>query len=258
LLALLSFVLIVYLVTPITSFFLKYPLAPTIGAAFTGDAVLALKLSMITSVISMVIIVALGTPLAFALTYWKFPLRSVVTLLVDLPVVLPPSVAGLGLLMTFGRNGLFGDLLNQAGVHLPFTTAAVIMAQVFVSAPLFIRTARVGFASINHQFVEAARVEGASSWQLLTLVMLPLARNSLISGAMLSLTRALGEFGATILFAGNMPGITQTMPVAIYLGFERNIQTAIGLSVMLVSFSLGLLALTRLLEPTSHEEVHAV
>lgn len=246
--------LAVLLVAPILALFLKYPLAPTVGAAFTGDAVQALRLSLLTSLTSLAFIIAFGTPLAFILVYWKFPFRSTITLLIDLPMVLPPSVAGLGLLITFGRNGLFGPLLDQFGLQVPFTTAAVILAQIFVSAPMYIRSARVGFAGVHRPFLEAAQVEGASSWQVFSMVMFPLARNSLVSGAMLSLTRALGEFGATILFAGNLPGVTQTMPVAIYLGFERTIQTAVGLSVLLVLFSFGLLALARLLEPAPPEE----
>jgi molybdate transport system permease protein len=134
------------------------------------------------------------------------------------------------------------------GISLPFTTTAVILAQMFVAAPLYMRSARVGFTQIDRQLEEAAQVEGANQWQLFREVMFPLAGRALISGAILTWTRALGEFGATILFAGNLEGITQTMPMAIYLGFERNLGVALALSVLLLIVSALLLGLTRKLE----------
>jgi molybdate transport system permease protein len=220
--------------------FLTYALAP--------EAVAALKLSLLTSLVSVGIAIALGTPLAYMLARWKFSGKSLIEMLVDLPVVLPPSVAGLALLITFGRQGLLGGTLSMLGVSLPFTSAAVVMAQTFVSAPLFIRAARIGFAGIDMQLEEAAHVEGANQWQLFSAVMFPLAGRSLVGGAILAWTRALGEFGATILFAGNLEGVTQTMPLAIYLGFERNLGVALSLSVVLVGVSIVLLGVTRRLE----------
>jgi len=216
--------------------------------AFSSQAVSALKLSLLTSLISVGTAIAFGTPLAYMLARWNFRGKPVVEMLVDLPVVLPPSVAGLALLITFGRRGLLGSALSMFGVSLPFTTAAVVMAQTFVSAPLFIRAARLGFAEIDMQLEEAAHVEGANQWQLFSEVMFPLAGRSLISGAILCWTRALGEFGATILFAGNLEGVTQTMPLAIYLGFERSLGVAVALSVVLVGVSMLLLGVTRRLE----------
>jgi len=186
-----------------------------------------------------------GTPLAYLLARWKFRLKFWLELLIDLPVVLPPSVAGLALLIAFGRQGTFGSLLAPFGITLPFTAAAVVMAQTFVAAPLYVRAARIGFTEIDLQLEEAAHVEGANQWQLFRDVMFPLAGRALIGGAILTWTRALGEFGATILFAGNLEGVTQTMPMAIYLGFERNLGVAITLSVMLVGVSTILLLLTR-------------
>jgi len=151
-------------------------------------------------------------------------------------------------LIAFGRQGIFGSWLATFGLSLPFTTAAVIIAQTFVSAPLFVRSARIGFAGIDPQLEEAAHVEGATQWQMFSLVMFPLAGRALISGAILAWTRALGEFGATILFAGNLEGVTQTMPLAIYLGFERNLDVAVALSVVLVLVSLILLGVMRKLD----------
>jgi len=143
---------------------------------------------------------------------------------------------------------MFGSALSALGISLPFTTAAVVLAQTFVAAPLYVRSARVGFAAIDKQLEEAAHVEGANQWQLFYEVMFPLAGRALLSGAILTWTRALGEFGATILFAGNLEGVTQTMPMAIYLGFERNLGIALALSVVLVIVSVFLLMFTKRLE----------
>jgi molybdate transport system permease protein len=219
--------------------------------AFSEQALKALQLSLITSSITTGIAGIFGTPLAYTLSRWKFRNKSWIELLTDLPIVLPPSVAGLALLIAFGRQGLFGSALSIFGISLPFTTAAVVLAQIFVAAPLYVRSARIGFSGIDLQLEEAARVEGANNWQLFYEVMFPLAGRALLSGAVLTWTRALGEFGATILFAGNLEGVTQTMPMAIYLGFERNLGIALALSVVLIFVSVILLAITRKLE--NHE-----
>lgn len=216
--------------------------------AFSEQALSALKLSLITSTITTILAILFGTPLAYILANWKLKYKSWIELLIDLPIVLPPSVAGLALLIAFGRRGLFGSTFDMFGISLPFTTAAVVIAQIFVAAPLYIRSARVGFMGIDKQLEEAANVEGANRWQLFREVMLPLTRKTLLSGAILTWTRALGEFGATILFAGNLEGVTQTMPMAIYLGFERNLGVALALSVVLIVVSVFLLILTRRLE----------
>jgi molybdate transport system permease protein len=211
----------------------------------------ALSLSLVTSTITTMVAVAFGTPLAYLLARWKFKHKRWIELILDLPVVLPPAVAGLALLMAFGRNGLFGPALSVLGISLPFTTAAVVLAQTFVAAPLFVRSARVGFTEVGRQFEEAAHVEGANQWQILNEVMMPLAGRSLASGAILTWTRALGEFGATILFAGNLEGNTQTMPLAIYVGFEQNLGVALVLSAVLIFVSVLVLTATRRLE--SHD-----
>jgi molybdate transport system permease protein len=161
-------------------------------------------------------------------------------------------VAGLALLIAFGRQGVFGQWLVPLGISLPFTTAAVVMAQTFVAAPLFVRSAKGGFVGIDPQLEEAAYVEGANELQLFRFVMLPLAWRSLLAGTILTWTRALGEFGATILFAGNLIGKTQTMPLAIYLGLERSLGVALALSVMLVIVSVILLGVLRQLEKKVH------
>lgn len=220
--------------------------------ALSEQAVKALRLSLVTSTITTIGAMIFGTPLAYILARWKFRFRSWIELLIDLPIVLPPSVAGLLLLIAFGRRGLFGSALLTLGISLPFTTVAVIIAQAFVAAPLYIRSVRIGFGEIDRQLEEAASVEGANQWQLFSEVMFPLAGRAILSGAILTWTRALGEFGATILFAGNLEGVTQTMPMAIYLGFERNLDVALALSVVLVIVSLILLMLTKRLD--KHEQ----
>jgi molybdate transport system permease protein len=215
---------------------------------FLPNTIEALKLSLLTSISSVLLALLTGTPLAYILAHSKFPGRKLVDLLVDLPVVLPPSVAGIAMLMAFGRMGIFGPWLNAIGITIPFTTVAVVMAQTFVSAPFLVRSARIGFAAIDIQQQEAARIEGASEWQVFRFVMFPLAGRAILTGIILTWTRALGEFGATLLFAGNLEGKTQTMPLAIYIGFEVNTHIALVLSVMLLAVSVALLALLRKFE----------
>lgn len=211
-------------------------------------AVAALRLSLQTSALSVVFAMITGTPLAFVLARRKFTGKTFLELIIDLPIILPPSVAGIALLIAFGRQGVFGAWLTSFGISLPFTTTAVVLAQTFVSAPLFVRAARIGFAEIQHQIVEAAYVEGSNEWQLFRFIMFPLAGRAVLSGAILAWTRAIGEFGATILFAGNLEGVTQTMPLAIYLGLERSLGIALALSTVLVFISFLLLLVTRRLE----------
>ena len=243
-----SFILILLFGLPLVALILRAGNSAFLEYALSDQALSALRLSMVTSLITVGLTVLFGTPLAYLLARWKFYFKAWIELLIDLPVVLPPSVAGLALLIAFGRQGTFGAALSQFGISLPFTGAAVVMAQTFVAAPLYIRSARIGFTEIDHQLEEAAHVEGANPWQLFREVMFPLAGRALISGAILTWTRAIGEFGATILFAGNLEGVTQTMPMAIYLGFERSLGVAIALSVMLVGVSTILLLLSRRLE----------
>jgi molybdate transport system permease protein len=243
-----SMIMLALFALPLLSLFVRSFKDDFFTYIFSEQALQALRLSLITSTITTAVTILFGTTLAYMLARWKFRFRSWVELLIDLPIVLPPSVAGLVLLMAFGRRGIFGPELSALGISLPFTTAAVILAQMFVAAPFYIRSARIGFRTIDRQLEEAANVEGANEWQVFTEVMVPLAGHALISGAILTWTRALGEFGATILFAGNLEGITQTMPMAIYLGFERNLGVALALSVMLVVVSMLLLGLTRKFE----------
>lgn len=208
----------------------------------------ALKVSLLTSVISTAMAILFGTPLAYVLARSSIRGKAWVELLVDLPIVLPPSVAGLGLLLAFGRQGLLGSSFEMLGISLPFSLAAVVLAQVFVASPLFVRSARIGFASVNRHLQESAITEGASQWQMFWKVMMPLSIPALFTGTILTLARALGEFGATILFAGNLVGVTQTIPLAIYIGLESNREAAIALSILLLGVSGLFLIILRRIE----------
>lgn len=235
---------------------LAVPVAGLVWVAVTGDLAAylrdpavhaAIALSLGTSALSLALILLTGTPLAYLLARWRFPGRSLVQVLVDLPIVLPPMVAGIAMLEVFGRRGWLGEPLAALGITLPFTTAAVVLAQVFVAGPFYVRAARVGFAGVDASLREAARVDGASELQLFTAIMVPGARRALLSGVVLAWARALGEFGATIFFAGNREGVTQTMPLAIFVGFESNVALAVGLSFVLLVTSVGVLVVMRLL-----------
>ena len=208
------------------------------------SAIAALHLSLVTSSLSVLIAIFTGTPLAFVLARRKFIGKTILELMIDLPIVLPPSVAGIALLIAFGRQGMFGSGLSSLGIHLPFTTAAVVLAQTFVSAPLFVRAARIGFAEIDHQIVEAAYVEGSNEWQLFRFLMFPLAARAILSGAILAWTRAIGEFGAIVIVAGNIPLYSQT--AAVYVLGEVESENRLGASavsivMVTVAFSLILL-----------------
>jgi molybdate transport system permease protein len=243
-----SAILLALFVLPLFAVFVRSIDTSFFRNAFSEQAFKALRLSLMTSSLTTGITILLGTPFAYILARWKFRFKRWIELFIDLPIVLPPSVAGLALLIAFGRRGMFGATFGALGISLPFTTTAVVLAQTFVAAPLYVRSARVGFRHVEKQLEEAAHVEGANQWQLFYEVMFPLASRALFSGAILTWTRALGEFGATILFAGNLEGVTQTMPMAIYLGFERNLGVALALSVVLVIVSVFLLMLTKQLE----------
>jgi molybdate transport system permease protein len=251
-----SALLLALFVLPLFAVFVRSMDGSFFNNAFSEQAFKALRLSLVTSSLTTFITIILGTPFAYILARWRFKLKPWIELFIDLPIVLPPSVAGLALLIAFGRRGLFGSALSGLGISLPFTTTAVVLAQTFVAAPLYIRSARIGFAHVEKQLEEAAHVEGANQWQLFYEVMFPLASRALFSGAILTWTRALGEFGATILFAGNLEGVTQTMPMAIYLGFERNLGVALALSTVLVFVSLVLLLITRRLDEQREESAN--
>jgi molybdate transport system permease protein len=201
------------------------------------EVIQAIRLSLVTSAVTTLLALLLGTPVAYYLIHSHYRLYRLVDSLVDLPTILPPAVAGVALLMAFGRRGLLGEPLSVLGISLPFTAAAVVLAQLFVAAPFYIKAAAVGFASVDCELRKAAALDGANRWQVFRHIIAPIAWMAIVSGGVMTWARALGEFGATIIFAGNFPGRTQTMPLAIYLGFELNLETALTLSVILISIS---------------------
>ena len=218
-------------------------------AGLSGDLVLqALRLTVVTSVISLAIVVVVGTPFALLLSRRTSPALRVIDTFVELPIVLPPVVAGVAMLMAFGRNGLLGPALSSVGVSLPFTTAAVIFAQIFVAAPFYIRAARIGFAAVDPAYEEVSQTLGVSPWATFWRLTLPVAWPSLLTGLTLAWARAVSEFGATIMFAGNLTGRTQTMPLAIMTAMESSLGAALALAVLLLAMSaLALAALSALL-----------
>lgn len=232
-----------FLGLPVTVLVLRALLDGSLAHALTARVVLsALSLSLVTTSISLVLTVILGLPLAFVLARRRFRGAGVVDAIVDLPIVLPPAVAGLALLLVLGRSGLFGDALGTVGLEIPFTTAAVVVAQTFVSAPFFVRSARTGLAAVDRDLEDAARVDGATEPQVFRRITIPLAGAALASGIVMSWARALGEFGATIMFAGSVEGKTQTLPLVVYGEFTGgDLDASIAAAAILVLAALGVL-----------------
>jgi molybdate transport system permease protein len=246
---------ILFLASGAVALLIGLPLVALLGRALAPDTFLpalqnpgvgaALTLSMWTSFVSLALAVAAGTPLAYVLARVPFRGRALLDALVEVPIVLPPAVAGIALLMAFGRRGLVGAPLAAWGISLAFTPWAVIIAQCFVAIPFYVRTARTGFAGVDPELELAARVDGATPWDAFRHVTVPLAFPSLFAGAILCWARAIGEFGATIMFAGSFRGRTQTMPLAIYAFLESDLNAALALGALLVLASLLVLALVR-------------
>lgn len=206
----------------------------------------ALWLSITTSLWATVLAILLGVPLAWVLARLDFRGRAVIRALIILPMVLPPVVGGVALLLAFGRRGLLGQWLDQAfGITLPFTTTAVVIAELFVAMPFLVLAVEAALRSAERGYEEAAATLGAGRWLVFRRVTLPLIAPSLGAGAALCWARALGEFGATITFAGNLPGTTQTMPLAVYLALQSRPEGAIVLSLILLAVSLGVLVVLR-------------
>lgn len=241
-----STLLVVFLILPLAGLLLRAANLDAMVRALGRPVVLdALRLSLLTTLAVLVLSVVLGSPLALLLARSRGPLATAVDTLVDLPIVLPPAVAGIALLLTLGRRGVLGGVLSVFGVEIPFTTGAVVLAELFVAAPFYVRAARSGFLAVPAEVEDAARVDGASPWQVFRAVSVPLAAPSLLGGAVLCWARALGEFGATIMFAGSFQGRTQTMPLAIYAALESDLDAAVATSVLLLLAALAVLLFLR-------------
>jgi molybdate transport system permease protein len=236
--------------------FLAIPVIGLVIRAITGRALLdalstpavrdALVLSLVTTTVSLGIVLVIGTPLALILARRRFRGSSLVETIVDLPIVLPPSVAGLALLLVFGRSGLLGNTLQVMGIQIPFTTLAVVLAQTFVAAPFFVRAARTGIGGVDRELEDAARDLGAEEGSVIRRVTLPLAAPALAAGMVMCWSRALGEFGATIMFAGNLPGVTRTLPLVVYSEFQRgDLEASIAAAAILIVAAFAVLLAVR-------------
>jgi molybdate transport system permease protein len=235
-----------FLAVPLVGLLRRTPWG-SLGAELATPRVLeALRLSLVCSLGAVAVSVVLGVPLAFLLARVDFPGRNLVRALTTLPMVLPPVVGGVALLLAFGRRGVAGQWLDRAfGITLPFTTTGAILAAAFVAMPFLVIATEAGLRAMDRRFEDAAATLGAGPWTTLRRVTLPLIAPSLGAGIALCWARALGEFGATITFAGNLPGVTQTMPLAVYLALETDLEAAIALSLVLLAISLAVLVALR-------------
>ncbi len=238
-----------FLALPIVAIFVDTGPGELVASLDDPAAVDALSLSLWTSSLAVVIIVVVGTPAAYGLATRAFRGRSLVITLIELPLVLPPAVAGIGLLAALGPNGLLGGALEDAGAQVVLTTSAVVLALTFVAAPFYVRQAEAAFSAVDRSLLEASRTLGAGEATTFARVAVPTALPGLIAGLALAWGRALGEFGATLMFAGSFRGITQTVPLAIYERFATDFTAALGLSAVLVAVSAAILLTVKLASP---------
>ena len=236
-----------FIALPVASLFIKSASGVTLETLWNPVVIDALTLSLFTATTSVVIVIILGTPLSYLNARFDYPGKEIADSLIELPVVMPPMVGGIALLMAFGRMGVLGQYLHAWGVNIAFTTVAVVVAQIFVSMPFYLRQARISFEDVDLVLENAARTLGASRTQVFFSVTLPIATNGLISGAIMSFARALGEFGATIMFAGNFQGRTQTMPLAIYTAMQGDLSVSLCLALILVAISFAIIATVKIL-----------
>jgi molybdate transport system permease protein len=244
-----------YLLLPIIALFFRTTPDLFVASLADPEVISALTLSLMTSVISLAIVILVGTPFAYIHCRNQYPGKMVVDTIIDLPLVLPPAVAGLALLVLYGRAGLVGKYAALLGVPIAFTTIAVIMAQIFVASPFYLRQAKSLFDQLDPAYELTARTLGASPARVFMQVVIPLTAGGLVSGAVMTFGRALGEFGATIMFAGNLPGVTQTMPLAVYVNMAGDFNAGLTISILLVLISFAIMIAVRLL--ARHEVSHA-
>jgi len=228
---------VLFLILPVVAVFLQAAPGELVSALGSQAAVDALRVTAETITVSMAAILVLGTPAAYWISMRRGAFRDVLVTLVELPLVLPPAVAGIGLLVAFGRAGLLGDEVSALGIDIAFTKAAVVLAVTFVASPFYLRTAVAAFEAVDPTLPAAARTLGAGPGRVFLRVMLPLARGGLGAGAALAFARGLGEFGATIMFAGSLQGVTQTLSLAIYEQFDVDFTVALAISALLISIS---------------------
>ena len=236
-----------FLVLPVVAIFVHVPPGKLIDALGSSAARDALVVSIKTSLIAHLAVLLVGTPAAYAIGRNRFRGRALVLSLIELPLVVPPVVAGIALLVTFGRFGLLGGTLDAFGLSVSFTQAAVVIAIAFVESPFYIRGAIASFEGIDDTLLEAARTLGARPFRVFARVAVPLAAGGLGAASALALARGLGEFGATLLFAGSLQGVTQTLPLAIYAQFEVSFDTALAIGALFVVFGVTVLLALKLI-----------
>jgi molybdate transport system permease protein len=240
-------VALAFLTLPVVAIFARIPPGELVSALGTEAAKDALVVTVKTNAVAMVLILAFGTPTAYWIATRSSGLRDIVVTLVEIPLVLPPAVAGIGLLAAFGRLGLLGGTFDTLGVDIAFTQTAVVLAVTFVASPFYVRTAVAAFESVDRTLPAAARTLGAGPARVFWRVALPLAAGGLGAGAALAFARGIGEFGATIMFAGSLQGTTQTLSLAIYEQFDLDFDVALAISAVLVVISGTVLLSVKLL-----------
>lgn len=247
-LVLVAAAMLAFLFLPLLALFIQMPPAALLAKLGSRTSLVALRLSAATSVTALAAIVVVGTPLAYLLARAHWRGKGVAEALLRLPIVTPPAVAGVGLLLVFGRFGLLGGVFSALGIQIGFRPVAVVLAQGFIAAPFYIQAARQAFAAVDDSLLAASRTLGHGPWSTFLRVTVPLALPGLVSGATLAWARALGEFGATMMFAGNLPGVTQTLPLAIYTAMQSDVRVAIAISVLLMLVALVVLLAVSALE----------
>lgn len=233
------------ILVPLAALLQHVPWSTLLTQVTSDQVATALRLSLVCSGLAVAVSLVLGVPLAWMLARTTFPGKAVVRAVVTLPMVLPPVVGGVALLFAFGAHGFAGEALAHVGITLPFTTAGAVLAETFVAMPFLVIAAEAGLRQADERYEEAAAMLGAGTWMRFWRVTMPLIAPSLAAGAALTWARALGEFGATITFAGNLPGTTQTMPLAVYVALESNTDGAVAMSLVLLVVSLGILIALR-------------
>jgi molybdate transport system permease protein len=241
-------VYIIFLTLPIISVFLKLDLTQISSQLQTPGIINAIELSLYTSLIATFFAIILAVPTGYFLATKKFYGKTAIDTLMDLPLVLPPAVAGIALLYTFAPKGLLGPLFNSLGITIPGYTVAVIIAEIFVASPFLIKAVKIGFENQNKDLYNSAKILTDSRLRIFFTISLPLAMRAIISGTVMTWARAMGEFGATLMFAGNLPGITQTIPLAIYNMLYSDPTAGLMLAIILISISFAVIIIVKLLE----------
>jgi molybdate transport system permease protein len=248
-----------FLVLPVAALFTHEPLGRLLHQFSNPVVKDALVVSSKTMLVSLILILGIGTPVAYLLARNRFPGRSIAITFVELPLVLPPAVAGIGLLVAFGRFGLLGSTFDKLGIDVAFNQAAVVLAVTFVASPLYVRAAIAAFEAVDASLIDASRTLGAGPVRTFTRIVLPSAGPGLAAGGALALARGLGEFGATIMFAGSLQGRTQTLPLAIYYELDSNFDAAVAISALFVVLTAAILLSLKLtaLWPASRQALRS-